>query len=69
MNYLDKIISLSNKYEDSVIAIRRKIHQNPELSFKEYKTSELIIGELEKLGLKITKKIAETGVLATRQGR
>lgn len=68
MAILDKIISLSNKYEDYVIDMRRKIHSNPELSFKEYETSRLVIGELEKLNIPIKSGIAGTGILGILEG-
>lgn len=68
MELLGKLISLSNKYEASVINLRRKIHENPELSFKEYNTSALVVSELEKLGLYIEKGIAKTGVLGILEG-
>lgn len=38
---------------DYAISIRRKLHENPELSFKEYKTTEMIADELKKLGLEV----------------
>lgn len=69
MPILEKIFNLSNKYEEYVINLRRRIHQNPELSFSEYNTSELIISELEKLGLEYIKEIAGTGVIATLHGK
>lgn len=69
MSILDKIIKLSNKYEEHVINLRRKIHQNPELSFDEYGTRELIINELEKLGIEYERGIAGTGILATLYGK
>lgn len=69
MSILYKILTLSDKYEEYVINIRRKIHQYPELSFNEYKTSELITTELEKLGFEVIKGIASTGVIATLQGK
>ena len=69
MAIIDKIISLSNKYEDYVIKIRRKIHENPELSFKEFETSQLVISELEKLNIDITKEIAGTGVIGLLKGK
>lgn len=69
MTILDRIISLSNEYEDYVLNLRRRIHENPELSFKEYGTSKLVISELEKLGLDITKEIVGTGVLGILRGK
>ena len=44
--------------------IRRKIHQWPELGFKEVKTSEFISNTLKKLGIKHRTGIAQTGVVA-----
>ena len=48
--------------ENYIISHRRYFHQNPELSWQEEKTSDYILNELEKLGIK-AKKIVETGVL------
>ena len=49
------------------IELRRKIHQNPELSFEEYQTQSLIIEALEAEGIEC-RKIAGTGVLAKIEG-
>lgn len=69
MTLTKQIIELSNKYEKEIIDLRRQIHQNPELAFKEFKTSELVVKELSKLGLEITKDIAGTGVIGVLQGK
>lgn len=66
---LDKILELSNKYEDYVIDIRRKIHQNPELSFKEFETSRLVLEELDKIGVEARGGIAGTGIMAELKGK
>ena len=53
---------------DEIIKIRRQIHQNPELSFCEYKTAETVAKYLEKLGLSPRCRIAKTGVTADIKG-
>ncbi len=51
--------------KNEIIAIRRKIHQNPELSFEEVETSKTVCEFLDKYGIKYTSGIAGTGVAAT----
>jgi hippurate hydrolase len=46
------------------VSVRREIHAHPELSFDEHKTGEFVASELERLGLKPTRKVAGTGVVA-----
>ncbi len=47
--------------------IRRHIHQNPELSGKEFKTCALVQEELEKMGIEY-EVVAETGVVGIIRG-
>ncbi len=56
-------MKLNNSQKLWVQSIRRQIHQTPELSFKEFKTSKLIETELNKLDYE-PKIIAKTGVTA-----
>ncbi|HJT74060.1 MAG TPA: amidohydrolase, partial [Chitinophaga sp.] len=54
--------------KDSVVYWRRHLHQNPELSNREFKTSEFIAAHLRKLGLEVHTGIAKTGVVAILKG-
>jgi len=47
------------------IEIRRYIHQNPELSFKEFKTSTYIQDKLTEFGISFTNGVAGTGIIGT----
>jgi amidohydrolase len=47
-----------------VIAWRRDLHQNPELSNREVRTSRIVAEHLKKLGLTVETGIARTGVVA-----
>lgn len=63
---LDKI---KNNYEEDIIRFRRTLHMNPELSFKEYETTELIKDMLISKGIKIVDIGLETGVIGLLEGK
>lgn len=46
-----------------LIAIRRTIHANPEIGYREHQTSDLVSSELEKLGIPFKRGVAGTGVV------
>jgi len=58
-----------SKLESELIDIRRKIHENPELGFKEFETAKLICTKLDEIGIPYKKEIAITGIIATLKGR
>lgn len=60
--------SKAAEIKESLIAIRREIHMHPELSFKEFKTAELVENYLKSIGLE-TQRLANTGVVALIQGK
>ena len=64
MNYL-KIKEESKSISDWIVKIRRELHEHPELMYEEFRTSELIRRELDKLDIQYRHPIAETGVLAS----
>jgi len=54
--------------EQAMISWRRHLHQNPELSFAEYNTSQFIFDQMSRIpGLTVTRPVA-TSVMAVLQG-
>jgi len=49
---------------EEAIAIRRHIHQHPELSFKEYETSKFVQSKLTEWGIPFTSGVVDTGIVA-----
>jgi amidohydrolase len=63
-----QIDSAASKVEQRIIGWRRDIHQHPELSNRETRTSKLVADHLKKLGLPVRTGIAHTGVTAVLKG-
>ncbi|CAM4307269.1 amidohydrolase [Zobellia roscoffensis] len=55
--------------ESRVIEWRREIHQNPELSNREFKTAEKIANHLTALGIEVQTGVAHTGVVGILKGK
>ncbi len=53
---------------DRVVAWRRDIHANPELSNREFRTSELVAEHLRDLGIEVQTGVAHTGVVGLLKG-
>ena len=51
--------------EDEMIAIRRHLHANPELSLEEFNTSALVADKLAGWGYAVTRGLGKTGVVGT----
>ena len=62
------IKSKCEAYFDEVVAIRRQLHQHPELSFCEKETADLIKKCLASKNIEYQSDIARTGVVATIKG-
>jgi amidohydrolase len=54
--------------ESKIIAWRRDIHQNPELSNREVRTARLVAEHLRSLGIDVKTNIARTGVVGLLKG-
>lgn len=60
--------ALSEKYKEYVINLRRHFHSYPEPSLREFKTSEKIKEELNKIGIPYS-SVAGTGIVAVLKGK
>jgi amidohydrolase len=63
-----QIKNLARKYAPEMIEVRHHLHANPELSYKEFKTSEYIQQQLTALNIPFEVK-ATTGVVGLIKGR
>ena len=63
----EKIIAFCEENYEEIVAIRRELHQCPEIGRCEYKTTDIIISYLEKWGISYERLIG-TGVVATIKG-
>lgn len=59
INMLDRAQALS----DEITRLRRDFHQNPELSFNEYRTSAIVADTLQKIGIRTKTGVGRTGVV------
>lgn len=50
-------------FNDEIVAIRRDIHQHPELGFEEVRTSALVAEKLESWGIEVHRNVGRTGVV------
>lgn len=64
----ETIKQLAQENVDEVIATRRHLHANPELSFEEYKTSQYVANKLDEYGI-AHEKLANTGLVAIIKGK
>jgi len=63
---LQKIVAQNAK---EILDIRRHLHANPELSFKEFETSKFVCSKLDEWGISYQNGFVETGIVAHVEGR
>jgi amidohydrolase len=57
-----------SRLKDDLVALRRELHQAPELAFSEHRTAARVAAFLEGAGLEMRAGLAGTGVRATARG-
>ena len=65
----NKILQLAASFLEDTVAIRRHLHQYPELSFHEVETARFVAAELDKIGVGYVTGIAENGIIALVKGK
>jgi len=65
MKLLDPIVA----WHQDITRIRRDIHANPELSFEEFRTSDLVAEQLSSWGIEVDRGLGGTGVVGIIRGK
>ena len=60
---------ISSALAEKVVQWRHEIHQNPELSNREFKTAEKVAAHLRSLGMAVKTGVAHTGVIGILKGK
>src|SRR4051812_22900093 len=69
MSLLETIRQKSIAFAEDTIKMRRQLHANPELSYKEYQTAKFVAENLKAFGLKPQEGVAETGLMVLIEGK
>lgn len=64
----DEVLELAKEVEPKVIQWRHWIHENAELSNREFKTAAYIATHLKSLGIEVQEGVAKTGVVGILKG-
>ncbi|GAC1630834.1 MAG: amidohydrolase [Ktedonobacteraceae bacterium] len=64
----DRLKSEIDERVPDLVAMRRDLHEHPELAFEEIRTSGIVAQRLRALGLEVQTGIAKTGVVGLLQG-
>ncbi|MEZ5345512.1 MAG: amidohydrolase [Pyrinomonadaceae bacterium] len=64
----DEINAATKKIEKKLVEWRRHIHENPELSNREFKTAKYVEAHLRSLGIEVKTGVAKTGVIGILKG-
>lgn len=69
MDLQAQVKQMASDMMPEIIANRRHLHQNPELSFQEYQTSRFVADQLKAMGLQPQEGIAGTGLTVHIEGQ
>jgi amidohydrolase len=64
----DQVDQVLTTLQPKIIEWRRDLHQNPELSNREFRTSKIVAEHLLSLGMQVQSGVAKTGVIGVLRG-
>src|SRR5207247_9111281 len=64
----DRVKNALDELAADIVAIRRDLHQHPELDFEEVRTSGIVAKRIQALGLEVQTGVAKTGVVGLLRG-
>src|SRR3989442_4768653 len=65
---VDRLKSDIDELVPDMVALRRDLHEHPELAFEEVRTSGIVAKRLQALGLEVQTGVAKTGVVGLLRG-
>src|SRR5436305_5655229 len=68
MSEPDRLKSNIDELVPDIVAMRRDLHEHPELAFEEVRTSGIVAQRLRTLGLEVQTGVAKTGVVGLLRG-
>jgi len=68
MSEIDQLKSDIDEFVPGMVALRRDLHEHPELAFEEVRTSGIVAQRLRGLGLEVQTGVAKTGVVGLLRG-
>jgi amidohydrolase len=68
MSEFDRLKSDIDELVPDMVALRRDLHEHPELAFEEVRTSGIVAQRLRSLGLEVQTGVAKTGVVGLLRG-
>jgi amidohydrolase len=68
ISYPDRLKAEIDEHVPDLVAMRRDLHEHPELAFEEVRTSGIVARRLQALGLEVQTGIAKTGVIGLLHG-
>ncbi len=68
MSEADRLKSDIDELVPDMVALRRDLHEHPELAFEEVRTSGIVAKRLQALGLEVQTEVAKTGVVGLLRG-